>query len=79
MDRKALKEAAVVLCALSKWEYWHGNKERSEQLTRMATHLLMVANFSTHGETNAMGSYLRGAERLVAQLMREMESASWPE
>jgi hypothetical protein len=79
MDRKAIREAAVLMAALSKWEYWHGNRERSEDLNRVAAHLVMVASFSTMAEINAMRSYERGAQKLIDRLHAEMESISWPE
>jgi hypothetical protein len=79
MDKVAIKEAATVIAALSKWEYWHGNKERSDDLNRVAAHLIMVERFSTDAERTAMGTYLRGAEKLVAYLTAQMEGSTWPE
>ena len=72
MHENALRDAATVLCALSKWEYWHGSKERSEELNRVAAHLIMWANVGSRLYRDEAGRYMNGAARLVKSLSQDM-------
>jgi hypothetical protein len=72
MHEKALQDCATVLCALSKWEYWHGSKDRSEALNRAAAHVMMFANWGGRKLHEEADFYMKGAERLVSELSRDM-------